>query len=158
MSTQVQRGFSTYGQTSIVTRSIPKLATIGRAIGQGALFPLPRVVTILTIARPTTSSIMAAPTSTTPALVFCMPADERIAKVVPKDVEQSEAPAENAARGVGYAVPELVEKGKLSKMKDNAMGISKPIVATDIDMYAVFFSDAKSVFSPPSNTSPIKPK
>src|SRR5450756_775317 len=123
----------TNGARAKVTSNRPKLATIGLAIGQPPVPPSPRVVTILTITSPTTSSIMAAPTSTTPTRVCCIPAEDKIANVVPKEVEHSEAPAEKPASGLGYAAPELLEKGKTSKMKDKAMGIKRPIVATEID-------------------------
>ncbi|KAB8304481.1 hypothetical protein EYC80_003872 [Monilinia laxa] len=66
---------------------------------------------MFTMTSSTTSSIIAAPTSITPTLVCCMLAEERIANVVPKDVEHSDAPAEKAASGVGYIVPELLENG-----------------------------------------------
>jgi hypothetical protein len=57
-----------------------------------------------------------------------------MANVVPRDVEHKEAPAENAAKGLGYAVPTLLEKGRLSRIKDKAIGIHRPTVATDIDI------------------------
>ncbi|APA09671.1 hypothetical protein sscle_05g044410 [Sclerotinia sclerotiorum 1980 UF-70] len=113
--------------------SKPKLATIGLAIGHPPMSPLPRVVTMFTITRPTTSSIMAAPTSITPTLACHISAEERIANVVHKDAEHSEAPAEKAARGVGYDVPELLGKAKIRRRKDNAIGINKQRVATDTE-------------------------
>ncbi|CAL3972239.1 unnamed protein product [Diplocarpon coronariae] len=136
----------------------PKLATIGRAIGQPPVPPDPSVVTTLTITSPTTSSIIAAPTSTTPTFVLCNPAEDRIANVVPREVEQSEAPAENAASGLGYVVPERPEKGNARRIKDRARGIRRPTVATDIERYTVFRRSARSVLSPPSKTSPISPR
>lgn len=84
-----------------VTRSIPNDATIGFAITHPVALPSPSVLTMLTITRPTTSSIMAAPIRMVPVRDFCMLAELRMAKVVPKLVEQSAAPAEKAASGVG---------------------------------------------------------
>ena len=153
-----QMGFSTKAVNGRVTRRRPKLATIGLAIGHPPVPPLPSVVTMLTMTRPTTSSIIAAPTRRTPRRERCILADERMAKVVPKEVEHKEAPAENAAKGVGYNVPELPENGRTSRIKDKAMGINKPTVATAIDIYIVFRSRTRSMLRPPSNTRPIRPR
>lgn len=74
---------------------------MGVAILQPVALPSPSVLTMLTITRPTTSSIMAAPMRIVPVLDFCIPAELKMAKVVPKLVEHNAAPAENAASGVG---------------------------------------------------------
>jgi hypothetical protein len=60
--------------------------------------------------------------------------EERIANVVPRDVEHKLAPAENPAKGLGYNVPSELLNGKASKIKDNAIGINSPIVATETDI------------------------
>ena len=81
-----------------------------------------------------------------------------MANVVPRDVEHNDAPAENPAKGVGYTMPALLENGRTSRMNDKAIGIRSPMVATDMDIYAVLRSIRRSVLRPPSKTSPIKPK
>ena len=55
------------------------------------------------MARPITSSIMAALVSTTPKRVVVSPLVLRIVKVVPRLVEHKAAPAENACREVVLA-------------------------------------------------------
>jgi hypothetical protein len=97
----VQIGLITKAMRLRTTSNKPKLDTIGLAIAHPLVPPLPRAVTMLTMTRPTTSSIMAAPTRTTPTRVLCKLAEDRIANVVPRDVEHREAPAEKAANGLG---------------------------------------------------------
>jgi hypothetical protein len=63
-----------------------------------------------------------------------MSAEDRMANVVPKEVEHSEAPAEKPANGLGYNVPEVLEKGKIRSRNEKAMGIKRPTVATEIDI------------------------
>ena len=155
---QAQIGLSTKDMRQRITSNNPELDTIGLAIAQPLVLPLPSAVTMLTMTRPTTSSIMAAPIRTTPTRVFCRPADDIIANVVPRDVEHSEAPAENAAKGLGYAVPALVGNGRTRRINDNAIGINNPTVAIDIDIYALLRSNVRSVLRPPSKTRLIKPR
>lgn len=153
----VKIGLSTKATRPSTTRSKPKLDTIGLAMAHPPVSPLPSVVTILTMTRPTMSSIMAAPTRMTPTRLFCKLAEERIANVVPRDVEHSDAPAENAANGLGYNVPALLENGSASRVKDKAIGNDKPTVAMDIDTYALSRNRARSVLRPPSKTRLMRP-
>jgi hypothetical protein len=103
----------------------------------------PIVDIILTMTRPTTSSSIAAVTKTVPTLVEVNLAADRTANVVPKDVEQSEAPAANAA-----SLLIVAENIGMSK-NDKAMGSKMPVHATRIASSKVCLSKTKSMPRPP---------
>jgi len=116
---------------------------IGRAIVSALISP-PRAAIILTITRPTTSSSMAAVTSTAPTLVEVNWAVERIANVVPSEVEESAAPA---AKALSLLTSVDVNKGIRSN--ERAIGARIPVNATRIDGPKVCFRRCKSVVRPP---------
>lgn len=87
---------------------------------------------------------MAAATRTVPILVRSSRDAERIAYVVPKEVEQREAPAVNAVRGV------IVGDQNIGmRIKDNAIGRRMPVKATRTEMMKYCLSNFKSVLRPP---------
>jgi hypothetical protein len=83
---------------------------------------------------------MAAVTKTVPTLVFSKFAADKIANVVPKDVEQSDAPAVKA-------VNRLIFCGQKSgiRTKDSAIGTRIPVTATRTERTKFCFSNFKSV-------------
>lgn len=93
------------------------------------------------MARPTTSSSIAAEVSTTPSLVVVRPVVPRTVKVVPKLVEHKAAPAANACRGVAPANP--------WRANDRPIGTQIPVSATAIDRVMLALRDWKDVERPP---------
>ena len=100
---------------------------IGRAIVSASTVPEREEMT-LTMTRPTTSSIMAAVTRTVPTRVDVKLAAERMAKVVPNDVDDNAAPAANA---ISLVIPVDVNNGM--RRKDSAIGTKIPVIAINID-------------------------
>src|ERR1700761_4960690 len=91
--------------------------------------------------KPTTSSIMAAPVSTTPKRELVRPLVPRTVNVVPRLVAHSAAPAVKACRGVAPA--------KLCKAKESAIGTPMPVTAIPIDKKMFALRDRKDVERPP---------
>jgi hypothetical protein len=81
--------------------------------------------TTVTITNPTTSSIIAAVTSTVPTREECNFAADRIAYVVPIEVEHNDALAVNAVKA-------LICSGRNNSKstKDSAIGNKIPVIAT----------------------------
>jgi hypothetical protein len=75
-----------------------------------------------TITRPTTSSIIAALVRTTPSRDDASPLEARTAKVVPRLVEHSAAPAAKACTGMALRSPWSVY--------ERPMGTAMPVRAT----------------------------
>ena len=78
--------------------------------------------------------------------------------VVLKEVEHNATPAEKAAMGVGYSISLPVLKGKHKTKNVKAMGDSKPIVATEMDIHGALKSAAREVRRPPTKTMVTRPK
>jgi len=116
---------------------------IGRAMVCASTSP-PIDATTVTMIRPTTSSSMAAVTRTVPSLVVVSFEAERIAKVVPSEVDDRDAPAANAVRNDTFVG---VNRGM--RMKDKAIGNPIPVIATIMDGMSVSSSNSRFVVRPP---------
>src|SRR5271154_1192435 len=131
-----------------ITRSTTD-TQIGRAMVCAFTSP-PIDATTVTMTRPTTSSIMAAVTRTVPSLVAESFAADRIAKVVPSEVDERDAPAANAVRDDTF-----VDVNSGMRMKDKAIGNPIPVIATSMDGMSVSLSNSRFVVRPPAKLEPI---
>ena len=122
---------------------------IGRAMVCASTAP-PIDATTVTMTRPTTSSIMAAVTRTVPSLVVVSFAADRIAKVVPSEVDERDAPAANAVRDDTF-----VDVNRGMRMKDKAIGNPIPVIATSMDGMSVSLSNSRFVVRPPAKSERI---
>jgi hypothetical protein len=104
--------------------------------------PGPRLEMICTMIKPTISSIMAALVSTTPSRLSARPLVARTVNVVPKDVEQSAAPAAKACTGVIGRNP--------SRAKERPTGAAMPVMATAVERKRLALRALKSLDRPPS--------
>lgn len=88
---------------------------------------------------------MAAATRTVPILVRSNFAADRMAYVVPREVEQREAPAVNA-------VSRLIVGDQRSgiRINDKAMGTKIPVNATRTEITKYCLSNVRSVLRPPN--------
>lgn len=96
--------------------------------------------------RPTTSSSIAADNRTIPILVFRnsgeLLKDERIANVVPREVEHNAAPAVNPCRGVA-------PNAKTKQRSESPIGVNIPTKATLMDRTTFAFKRSNLVDNPP---------
>ena len=103
--------------------------------------PEPRLDTIWTITRPTTSSIIAAVVSTLPRRVDTKLLVPRTVNVVPRLVEHSAAPAAKDCIGVASAMG--------PRMNDRPIGAAMPVMATHVERRRFAFKLLMDVDSPP---------
>lgn len=108
----------------------------------------PRFIITWTMTRPTTSSIIAAPVSTTPSLVLARSVVDRMVNVVPRLVEQRAAPAAKACKGVASA--------SLNNTNDRPIGTAMPVIATKAQNRKFAFKTENDVDNPPASYLEIK--
>ena len=105
---------------------------------------VPSEVITLTMISPKTSSTRAAEMSTVPTLVEPNFAAESVAKVVPNEVDERAAPAENAAI---FVTCDGNRRGR--KRNEKAIGNVIPVTAIMIEVKSVSLNKFSFVVSPP---------
>jgi hypothetical protein len=101
-----------------------------------------------TIARPITSSNIAALVATIPRRVMIKFVLERMVKVVPRLVALSAAPAAKACSGLAAT--------SFMSIKDSAIGTAIPVNATDTEMVRFGFKEESEAESPPDHQRAIR--
>lgn len=105
-------------------------------------FAPPKLLMTCTMTKPTTSSIIAALVRTTPRREVERPLEPRTVKVVPKEVEQSAAPAAKACNGEALRRP--------CREYDSPIGTAMPVKAIQVESSRLALSDGNEVCSPPA--------
>jgi hypothetical protein len=131
---------------NVQTRGTNTAKAIETPIGRTTVTALkelapPRFEMTCTMIRPITSSIIAALVRMTPRRLSVNPLVDRVVKVVPRDVEQSAAPAANAWRGVALR--------REIRIKERAIGAETPVAATRLESARLERRVRRFVESPP---------